>query len=104
MDNTLVQYVRNRNNQAVGCVIATKVETGHVVITGSKCRTDKEVFNKQIGIDIAMKRAHAIVANNRAVKHAVTLDKPIQKMVARAKQYFKDVEPGDFWVSSVKPA
>ena len=82
--NYIHQYIRNKKNEPVGVVLATKLPTGEVVTGWSKCcKTDK--FDKQIGIQIALGRA--IKGSSAVLPHQI--NKALSNMAVRAVRYFK---------------
>jgi len=89
----IVRYVKRRG-ETVGCVIAKKyddfVQEPTVAVTGSLCRTSKDTFDKQLGVSLALKRAHSIVFEGRNCPVPNSLKDDMIYMEARAKRYFKD--------------
>jgi hypothetical protein len=58
MNNTLVQYVRNRKNQKVGIVVAVKREDNTVGFGYSLCAVRRgDVFNPETALSMAKGRA-----------------------------------------------
>jgi hypothetical protein len=85
----LFQYVRNKNHQRIGVLVAMKVEDiddkTHVVVGWSKCNR-KDRFNSDSGKELAIRRigtGRTTVAIPRGVREHLA------KFTDRAKRYFK---------------
>lgn len=91
METTLVKFVKDENNQPIGCVVAAKVDANDTVyITGSTCRIDKERFRKTVGLNIALRRVDTMALGKRLCPQHPRMDAALTKMETRAKRYFKD--------------
>ncbi len=80
----LIEYAR-KNGRKVGVVVALSKEE----IGWAKCRVNLDRFDKQLGIDIAKKRAikHDLMTNAERCADSMKID--FIKMVRRANRYFK---------------
>ena len=93
MNDTIVKYVRNRRGQSVGCVLAKRVDSNDTVyITGSLCRKNKDIYDKDHAVGLALDRVNMMATYGRPCLVAMSLGKEIDIMVDRAKRYFKDVK------------
>ena len=100
-DKVIVKYVKNGKGQAVGCVVAVKdANTKTVGITGSRCHSHKDVYDKQKGVEIAMSRAYALINRSNIIDDGLgtrcaipaSLEAEMNHMHDRAINYFKDIK------------
>jgi hypothetical protein len=84
----LCEYVRNRNNEPVGCVVAMLYPGNPVIALGwSRCKTKAgDVFNKEMAKRIAMGRLIRPSVPS-VIPHDIS--KALEKMEKRALRYFK---------------
>lgn len=91
--NMLVRYLKDGQGNRCGCVIAAKMETGDVVITGSLCRMKKDSFSRDFGLTIALGRAHAIATGRKVELPNINgMAEQLSLMERRAKRYFQDAK------------
>lgn len=69
MPNMLTQFIKDKNNKPYGVIVAKKIsgENPVVKIGISLCNTKVDVFNKKIGVEIALKRC---LSNEKYTIHA----------------------------------
>jgi len=79
--NILIEYLKNKHGQIVGCVAAT----GKGMVGWSKCNS-KDSFDKSMALTIAFGRA----AKNSKTEIPFTVRPYFDKMVERAGRYFKN--------------
>lgn len=99
----LITYVRGTNGRRVGLVVAT----GRDRIGWSTCNVDKDIFDKELGLKIAVSRSNSSKLQNKlksclstnvsSIWRDLDVVSPemmcqIKKMSNRAKKYFKDQE------------
>lgn len=87
MNTELIQYVRNKNHQPVGVVVAVK-NNGPVhrfTVGWSMCRVKLDKFDKERGIGIAYNRA----VKGTCAKMPRLVQPVYEKMVERGSKYFK---------------
>lgn len=82
----LINHVRNKHGQKIGTLVALSKEE----IGWSRCHTNLDRFDKQVGIDIAKQRAIKYDLMTNAFRCADSLKLDFIKMVRRADKYFKD--------------
>ncbi len=93
MNDTIVKYIKNKKGQSVGCVLAKRVDSNDMVyITGSRCRTGKDVFDKDHAFELAIDRVNTMATFNRPCRVAVSLKNELDIMADRAMRYFKDAK------------
>lgn len=92
MDNKIVKFVKNEHGQSIGCIMACKVDADDVVyITGSLCN-QKDVFNKKMAVELAMRRVDTMALGRRTCPQHPMLKGELEIMTDRARRYFKDAK------------
>lgn len=87
MQSHIHEYVRNKNKQPIGVVVAALAPNGEVRLGWSLCRVKAgDRFDRSKGIFIATSRAVNYSESEipRTVKSAISI------LAGRAKKYFKD--------------
>ena len=80
----MLTYIRNRNGHRVGVMLAVPIE-GKVHL-GWSLTCKKDIFNRELGIEIAQGRAER--GDNTTVPYSI---QPLVSIFrARCKRYFKD--------------
>ena len=71
MKNEIIEYVRNKQNNPVGCLVAKKAENGSVYIGWSKYAENKETieFCKSNALAIARGRRDKRISRDKLVLH-----------------------------------
>ena len=71
MKNEIIEYVRNKKNNPVGCLVAKKAESGSVYIGWSKYAESKEVveFCKSHALFIARGRRDKRISRDETILH-----------------------------------
>ena len=88
MTQQLIQYVRNKQSQPIGVVIAEKIsETNFDVGWSLCCKKDK--FNKEVAFKIAAGRLRK--GSNVPIPHKV--EPYVNHMIERGAKYFKATRP-----------
>lgn len=88
METCLIQYIKNRKGQSIGCVIARKVLGENLVyVSGSLC-CNQDTFDKKIAYNLAADRAFR-AAQGRICALPRSLKPTALAMVNRAGRYFK---------------
>lgn len=84
--NSLIQYIRRKNGQPRGVVVAYKGEDNLIYVGYSLCNTRVDKFDKQIGINKAVTRAASSIISE-SLPHSIRKD--VENMEDRASRFFK---------------
>jgi hypothetical protein len=100
-EQDLLQYLRKKRagqNAKIGILVAKKVKNkkgkNKVLVGWSKCKLTADVFDKEIGMQIAEGRIASRVAKGKKAKEKVppSIKPQLDAFVERCKLYFKTTE------------
>ena len=92
-NNTIYQYVRNRRNEKVGVVVATKRSDNTVGFGYSLCAVNRgDAFNPTTALNIALGRAENFPHFDGDIPDSIDNDWEI--IINRAERYFKGCKIG----------
>lgn len=80
---TVIQYIRDKNNNPRGVLVAVKHENGFRI--GYSLCNKKDRFNKNMALKIALGRANAM--SDGPIPHPV--DRMLEEFTNRCKRYYK---------------
>ena len=90
------EFVRGRGShktEIVGVLLATRENQGAVIVTGSKANISMgDVFNKEIGLDIAANRYRAVRDEDRENHLPYSFKEALKAFEGRCSRYFRTEE------------
>lgn len=94
MKDFMHQYVRDKNNNPVGLMIAKKIDDT-VFITGSRVNTKAgDRFDKTVAMRIATGRMECVIEGDTNVNTiAENMRHDMIKFCSRARRYFQIIDP-----------
>lgn len=98
LGKVLMRYVRDRRRRKVGVVVAIKGQADQPALGYSKCHSKKDLFNRDIGLALALHRAAAslelgIGYHPKEIPQSVR--ETFEKMRTSAEKYFSGGKTGD---------
>jgi len=83
------EFVKNKNGEKIGVLVATSIDDFEVGIGWSKVHTQLDKFNKERGEEIAIGRA---IKAKDLIYIPLSFDKKMDDFIERCRKYYKDKE------------